>query len=115
MDCGLISPFALFARAELICFRMVKCIPPAKTVSLLKCLYQRDIDCPGKILTNMSKAGQARNTAVCEKEKNKTNSERKVAYRDGRNESGEPVASGIYFYTIKAGDFTAAKKIVVAK
>ncbi len=37
------------------------------------------------------------------------------AYWDGRNESGELVASGIYFYTIKAGDFIATKKMVIAR
>lgn len=39
----------------------------------------------------------------------------KSAYWDGRNESGEKVASGIYFYSIKAGDFIATKKLVIAK
>jgi len=39
----------------------------------------------------------------------------KSAYWDGRNESGEQVSSGIYFYTIQAGDFTATKKMIVAK
>ena len=36
-----------------------------------------------------------------------------AAYWDGNNEAGEKVASGIYFYTIQAGDFTATKKMVV--
>jgi hypothetical protein len=39
----------------------------------------------------------------------------KAAYWDGKNEAGEEVASGIYFYTIQAGDFTATKKMVVKK
>ena len=39
----------------------------------------------------------------------------KAAYWDGRNEFGEGVASGIYFYTIKAGDFTAIRKMIVIK
>ena len=39
----------------------------------------------------------------------------KAAYWDGRNESGEKAASGVYFYTIRAGDFTATKKMTVAK
>lgn len=42
-------------------------------------------------------------------------SKSKAAYWDGRNETGEPVASGIYFYTIQAGDFTATKKMVIAR
>ena len=39
----------------------------------------------------------------------------KAAYWDGKNEAGEQVASGVYFYTILAGDFTATKKMVVAR
>jgi hypothetical protein len=37
------------------------------------------------------------------------------AYWDGKNEAGEYVASGIYFYTIKAGDFIATKKMVITR
>jgi predicted outer membrane repeat protein len=40
------------------------------------------------------------------------------AYRviwDGRNQSGNQVASGVYFYKLTAGDFTSAKKMVVLK
>ena len=32
---------------------------------------------------------------------------------NGRNVIGEPVASGIYFYTLEAGDFSATRKMVV--
>jgi hypothetical protein len=39
----------------------------------------------------------------------------KAAYWDGRNESGEQVASGIYFYNITAGDFSGTKKMIVTK
>ncbi len=39
----------------------------------------------------------------------------KAAYWNGKNEAGEQVSSGVYFYTIQAGDFTATKKMVVAK
>ena len=39
----------------------------------------------------------------------------RAAYWDGRNEQGERVASGIYFYTFTAGDFTATGKLVVRK
>ena len=39
----------------------------------------------------------------------------RAAYWDGRNEVGEPVASGIYFYTLTAGDFTATRKMLIMK
>ncbi|MDE0015566.1 MAG: trypsin-like peptidase domain-containing protein [Candidatus Poribacteria bacterium] len=39
----------------------------------------------------------------------------RAAYWDGRNESGEPVASGVYFYTLTAGDFTATRKLLIIK
>lgn len=34
---------------------------------------------------------------------------------DGKDENGQSVASGIYFYRIRAGDFTATKKMVILK
>ena len=37
------------------------------------------------------------------------------AYWDGKNELGEPVASGIYFYTLSAGKFTATRRMVIRK
>jgi hypothetical protein len=39
----------------------------------------------------------------------------RAAHWDGRDESGEKVASGIYFYSIEAGDFAATKKMVIAQ
>ena len=37
------------------------------------------------------------------------------AYWDGKNELGEPVASGIYFYTLSTGRFTATRRMVIRK
>ena len=39
----------------------------------------------------------------------------RAAYWNGHNNTGEKVASGIYFYQIKAGDFTAMRKMVIVK
>jgi len=39
----------------------------------------------------------------------------RAAYWDGKNESGEEVSSGIYFYTMQAGDFSAVRKMIILK
>ena len=39
----------------------------------------------------------------------------RAAYWDGHNENGEPVASGLYFYQLRAGGYTQTQKMVVIK
>ena len=39
----------------------------------------------------------------------------RAAYWDGRNEYGEVVASGVYFYTLTAGDFSATRRMLILK
>ena len=39
----------------------------------------------------------------------------RAVYWDGRNGHGESVTSGLYFYTLKAGEFTATRKMLIRK
>ena len=39
----------------------------------------------------------------------------RAAYWNGQNAQGEPVASGVYFYTLTAGDFSATRKMLIRK
>ena len=39
----------------------------------------------------------------------------RAAYWDGKNAVGEPVASGVYFYTLTAGEFSATRKMLILK
>jgi hypothetical protein len=39
----------------------------------------------------------------------------KAAYWNGTNDTGERVASGIYFYHLKSGEFSASRKMVILK
>ena len=39
----------------------------------------------------------------------------RAAYWDGKNALGESVASGVYFYTLTTGDFTATRKMLIRK
>ncbi len=42
-------------------------------------------------------------------------SKERAIYWDGRNDTGEPVSSGIYFYHLEAGDFATTKKMIIIK
>ena len=39
----------------------------------------------------------------------------RAAYWDGKNDVGEPVASGIYFYTLTVGEFKSTRKMLIRK
>ncbi len=39
----------------------------------------------------------------------------RAVHWDGKNAVGEPVASGVYFYTLTAGDFSATRKLLIQK
>ena len=42
-------------------------------------------------------------------------SQSKAIYWDGRNNLGEQVASGVYFYSLSAGDYSGTRKMVILK
>jgi hypothetical protein len=42
-------------------------------------------------------------------------SKEKAAYWDGTNENGENVSSGVYFYTLEAGSYRAAGRMVIIR
>ncbi len=42
-------------------------------------------------------------------------SRNRAAYWDGRNDLGESVASGVYFYTLTTGEFVATRKLLIRK
>jgi len=60
----------------------------------------------GQLIRTLDFSGQPRGRYL---------SKEKSAYWDGRNEFGERSASGIYFYVMKAGKFTATRKMVLFK
>ena len=39
----------------------------------------------------------------------------RAVYWDGRNQLGESIASGLYFYTLTTGDFTATRRMLILK
>ncbi len=56
-----------------------------------------------------------RRLAVGHKAAGMYQSRSRAAYWDGRNQLGESVASGLYFYTLTAGEFTATRRMLILK
>jgi thiosulfate/3-mercaptopyruvate sulfurtransferase len=56
-----------------------------------------------------------RNLALGRKEAGIYASKDKAIHWDGKSDAGDVVASGIYFYTIQAGEFSATRKMIVNK
>ena len=62
-----------------------------------------------------SDAGVVRTLALGTKDAGIYKTRSQAAYWDGKNETGESVSSGIYFYTLTAGDFSATRKMLILK
>ena len=74
--------------------------------------YQLSMDAE-VVLTIYDTKGQAvRTLSLGHQSAGVYQSRERAAYWDGHNQQGETVASGIYFYTLTAGDFTATHKNV---
>ena len=63
-------------------------------------------DARGRIVRSLSLGHQAAGRYT---------SRSRAAYWDGANDFGESVASGIYFYTLTAGEFSATRKMLILK
>ena len=59
--------------------------------------------------------GVVRRLAVGHQAAGMYQSRSRAAYWDGRNQLGESVASGLYFYTLTAGEFTATRRLLILK
>ena len=62
-----------------------------------------------------SNGGIVRTLAVGDKPKGSYIEQSKAVYWDGKNNDGESVASGVYFYTLTADDFSQTKRLVILK
>ena len=74
----------------------------AKPADVILTIYTAD----GKVVRTLALGHQRAGTYQ---------SRSRAVYWDGKNEGGEWVASGIYFYTLTAGDFTATRKMIIRK
>ena len=67
-------------------------------------------------LTIYNRAGQiVRTLDVGHQMASAYESRAKAIYWDGRNELGEQVASGVYFYHLSAGDYSGTRKMLILK
>ena len=77
--------------------------------------YQLAEACEVEILISDMRGIAIRRLALGHQPAGDYTARRRAAYWDGRNEVGEPVASGLYFYTLTAGEYTATRKMLIRK
>ena len=77
--------------------------------------YQIDRDAPVTISIYNARGQLIRTLDLCEQKADVYVRKDRAAYWDGKDNTGEKVASGAYFYTLRVGDFTATRKMVIVK
>lgn len=77
--------------------------------------YQLANACDVEITIYDVKGGVVRRLILGHQNPGHYTSKERAAYWDGRNALGEKVASGLYFYTFAADDFTATQKMLIRK
>ncbi|MBM3284093.1 T9SS type A sorting domain-containing protein [Candidatus Gottesmanbacteria bacterium] len=77
--------------------------------------YQLKVKSYVTILISSSNGNLVREIKLGDKMAGTYSTKDRAAYWDGKSEEGEYVSNGIYFYTIKAGDFVATRKMVIMK
>jgi hypothetical protein len=77
--------------------------------------YQLKLDSEVSIKIYRSTGELVRELSLGQKPAGMYISQDRSAYWDGKDKFGTPVASGVYFYTIKTNDFSAVKKLTILK
>jgi len=77
--------------------------------------YELPKDAPVTISIYNIKGQLVRELSLGDKEAGYYVIKSKSAYWDGRNDCGERIASGVYFYRLQAGKFNAMRRMVILK
>jgi len=77
--------------------------------------YQLAIDSPATISIYNAKGQLIRSISLSVKKAGVYRAKGKAGFWDGKDSFGQTVASGVYFYTLQAGNFTATRRMLVVK
>ena len=77
--------------------------------------YQLAVDASVEIVIYNARGQLIRTLVTGRKPAGSYLGKKKAIHWDGRNQRREKVASGMYFYTLTAGDFSATRKMIVAR
>ncbi|MAT75604.1 hypothetical protein CMK14_10735 [Candidatus Poribacteria bacterium] len=77
--------------------------------------YQLAVDTEVSLMIYNSRGKQISAQELGFKKTGDYRSREKAIYWDGRNQLGEPVTSGVYFYRLEAGDYRQIRQMVILK